>query len=172
MGKNISYYLHKGAKSQNVSQAFIAESLNYSKSTVNGYFNDSPAPCDFMESVSALLDDSGFNVGVAHDMFGTIPEMEVEMYHENPVILDILQKQQANERKKHKEVAQLILTKRNEHITSEEQDLLRHYANEFLDELLVETKIIMQILSVCEVSMMTAIKERRPHWVVKGYVRR
>ncbi|WP_277630362.1 hypothetical protein [Atopococcus tabaci] len=172
MGVKIGYHLTKTAKERNIKQADVARQLNYAKTTVNGYFNGEPAPHDFIESVSVLLDDSEFNQSVAHQLFRTVPAMEAVQYHENPVVLDVIQKQQSDERKQHHHEAIMIMTKKPEYITEKEFEKLEMYADEFLDELLVETKLVIEILRICGKSIMTAVNERQVHWIEQGYIRK
>ena len=56
-------------------------------------------------------------------------------------------------------------------LTDDEKREIRDYADEFLDEIIVEMAIVFSILKILNISIQTAIKERMPHWISKRYMK-
>lgn len=160
------------AQRKNLSQLNISEISKKAPTTINGYFNGLPVPLDAMHEIAGLLDDSEFSQQMAHKSFGSMPVMESEVYHEHPHTLDFLQEKESRERKDRKEEALFILTKQDEYLTKQDKDKLTNYVNEFLDEMLIEMKLVLSILSKTNLSYMKAIKNRLPYWIAQNYVRK
>ena len=56
-------------------------------------------------------------------------------------------------------------------LTDDEKREIRDYADEFLDEIIVEMAIVFSILKILNISIQTAIKERMPHGISKRYMK-
>lgn len=171
MSMNISKELNQAAARKSVTQLSIAKQTYKAHTTISGYFNSEDTPLHAMQDLATVLDDSIFSHQMSNKVFGTLPVMESEVYQETPHVLELLQEKESAERKAHKNQALLILCKRDESLTDRDKEELRLYVNEFLDEILIEMKLIMSILNKINVSFMKAIRDRTPYWIVQKYLK-
>lgn len=169
---HVNEELRQAAKRNNITQLKLSERANKGHSTVSGYFNSEPSPIGAIADMAAVLDDSIFTHQMAHKTYGTLPVMESETYHETPHALELLQEKEANERKARKNDALMILCKQDRYLTEQDKAELRAYVNEFLDEMLIEMKLVLSILDKVGVSFMQAVKDRTPYWIIQNYLRR
>lgn len=169
---NVSTELKQAAERKNVTQLSLARKTFKAHTTVSGYFNKEETPLDAIQDLSSVLQDSTFAQQMAHKTYGTLPVMESETYHETPHALELLQEKEANERKARKNDALMILCKQDRYLTEQDKAELRAYVNEFLDEMLIEMKLVLSILDKVGVSFMQAVKDRTPYWIVQNYLRR
>ena len=169
---NVSAELKQAATRQNVTQLTLSRKTYKAHTTVSGYFNKEETPLDAIQDLSNVLQDSTFTHQMANKTYGTLPVMESETYHETPHALDVLSENEANERKARKKDALMILCKQDRYLTEQDKAELRAYVNEFLDEMLIEMKLVLSILEKTEVSFMRAVRDRTPYWIVQNYLRR
>lgn len=169
---NASAELKQAAYRQGVTQLNLARKTHRAHTTVSGYFNKENTPIEALTELAAVLNDSTFSNQMAHETFGTLPVMESDIYSESPFALDFLQQKESNERKARKEHTLMILCKVDEALTKEDKDDLMVYVNEYLDEMLIEMKLVLSILTKTNISFMKAISMRKPYWIVKKYLRR
>ena len=168
--KVVSLPFKAAADRQNIQQNFIARETHRAKSTINGYFNDVPTPVDAMVDIAKILNDSELSHELAHETFGTIPMMQSCFYQENTFSLDILQKKESDERKFLKNEVELILAKQDNWLTDTDKLFLEKYVNEFLDEILIEIKLISSIAERTDKSLMELIAKRKAYWKQIGYL--
>lgn len=168
---NVSTELNQAAARKNVTQLSLSRKTFKAPTTINGYFNKEETPLDAIQDLSNVLQDSTFTHQMAHKTYGTLPVMESETYHETPHVLEMLSVKESNERQTRKNEALMILCKQDEYLTAQDKEALRAYVNEFLDEMLIEMKLILSILSKTGVSFMQAVKDRTPYWIVQKYLK-
>lgn len=167
---DISSELKQAIKRKNISQVQLSKKINRSPSTVNAYIKNQPAPIEAIQDIAEVLNDSMLNVQLANQFFGTIPAMEATLYQDHPHVLDFLQQVEAEERKAYKQVALKSLSKQDCCLSKEDLNHILNYANEYLDEMLIEMRLVMSILSKADVSVMQAINNRKPYWRTEGYL--
>ena len=172
VSRTIGSQLKKAIKRKGMSQVQLSVQINRSASTVNAYLQNQPTPIEAIQDISEFLNDSMLNQNLSNEFFGTLPTMDTIVYQDNPHVLDFLQQQEANERKTKKEIALRSLSKNDNCLTREDLDIIKSYANEYLDEMLIETRLVMSMLAKTDLSIMQAITNRKPYWSVKGYVGR
>lgn len=169
---HVNAELRQSAKRKNMTQLTISRKANKAHTTVSGYFNSEPTPIGALADLASVLDDSSFSNEMAHKTFGTLPVMDSEIYCESPFALDYLQQIESNERKERKNHTLMILCKVDAALTNQDKDELMVYVNEYLDEMLIEMKLILSILAKTNISFMKAISMRKAYWIVKQYIRR
>lgn len=169
---NVSTELKQAAQRQGTNQLNLSRQTHRAHTTVSGYFNKENTPVEALADLAAVLDDSTFSKQMAHKTFGTLPVMESDTYSESPFALDFLQQKESAERKARKDNTLMILCKVDEALTKEDKDDLMTYVNEYLDEMLIEMKLVLSILAKTNISFMKAISMRKPYWIVKRYIRR
>ena len=170
MSMNISKELNQAAARKNVTQLSIARQTYRAHTTISGYFNSEDTPLPAMQELASVLDDSIFSHQMSHKTFGTLPAMESEVFQDTPHALDMLSEMEAAERKARKNEALMVLCKQDNYLTDQDKTILSVYANEFLDEMLIETKLVMSILEKTNTSFMQAIADRVPYWIQKNYL--
>lgn len=168
---DISRELHAATIRQNLSQAELARKTYRTKSTMNGYFNGSPAPLDAIVHITCALDDSVFSQQMANKIFGTVPALGSDTYELSVHSIDYIVIVEQEERQLKKNKAMLALTKSKETLTEDDRDVILSYALDYLDEVFVETSSIISILDRLNISLRKAVIERTPHWKTKKYIR-
>lgn len=165
--------LMESLERQDLSKKFLAFDSGTPQSTVSDH-TKGKQPVDIGKAIdyAESLQDSRFNLEVAYIFFGTISAMTGDKYQSNPLALDILQQKESNERKAKKDKALEILTLRNGEFDIEDKDILFDYASEYLDEIMVETTMLVSLLEICEKSIMEAVESRMGYWQEKGYMRK
>lgn len=172
VSRTIGSQLKQAIKRKGMSQVQLSVSINRSASTVNSYLQNQPTPIEAIQDIAEVLNDSMLNQNLSNEFFGTLPAMETIIYQDNPHVLEFLQQKEAAERKAKKEIALRSLSKNDQCLTREDLDIIKSYANEYLDEMLIEMRLVMSMYSKTDQSIMQAIKNRKPYWVVQGYVGR
>lgn len=168
--RTIGSQLKHAIKRKGMSQVQLSVQINRSASTVNSYLQNQPTPIEAIQDIAEVLNDSMLNQNLSNEFFGTLPAMDTTIYQDNPHVLEFLQQQEANERKAKKEIALRALSKNDHCLTREDLDVIKSYANEYLDEMLIEMRLVMSILSKTDLSIMQAISNRKSYWKVQGYV--
>lgn len=168
--RTIGSQLKHAIKRKGMSQVQLSVQINRSASTVNSYLQNQPTPIEAIQDIAEVLNDSMLNQDLSNEFFGTLPAMDTTIYQDNPHVLEFLQQQEANERKAKKEIALRALSKNDHCLTREDLDVIKSYANEYLDEMLIEMRLVMSILSKTDLSIMQAISNRKSYWKVQGYV--
>lgn len=168
---NVSKELKQATARRGMNQLSISKKTFKAHTTVSGYFNREDTPLDAIQELSAVLDDSTFSTQMANRTYGTLPVMDSDIFHETPHALELLQEKEASERKARKNDALMILCKRDESLTDRDKEELRTYVNEFLDEMLIEMKLVISILSKINISFMKAIRDRTPYWIIQNYLK-
>lgn len=123
---------------------------------------------DYTRSVS----DSRFNLEISSLFFGGIISMTGDKYQQNPLVLDFIQTKETQECLDAKTRAYEILAQTSNQFTSAEKECVESYAYESLDELMVKTTILVEILDRLNVSLMDVVDERMSNWISKGYMRK
>ncbi|WP_035053178.1 helix-turn-helix domain-containing protein [Carnobacterium pleistocenium] len=170
VSRTIGSQLKKAIKRKDMSQVQLSVQINRSASTVNSYLQNQPTPIEAIQDIAEVLNDSMLNQNLSNEFFGTLPAMETIVYQDNPHVLDFLQQQEANERKTKKEVALRSLSKNDHCLTREDLDIIKSYANEYLDEMLLETRLVMSMLAKTDLSIMQAVSNRKSYWKMQGYL--
>lgn len=170
VSKSIGTQLKQAVKRKGMTQVQLSVRINRSSSAVSAYMKNDPTPIEVIQDIAEVLNDSMLNQNLSNEFFGTLPAMETIIYQDNPHVLEFLQQQEANERKAKKEIALRALSKNDHCLTREDLDNIKSYANEYLDEMLIEMRLVMSILSKTDVSIMQAISNRKSYWKVQGYV--
>jgi hypothetical protein len=98
--------------------------------------------------------------------------MTGDKYQNNPLALDILQQKESNERKAKKDRALEVLTLNDGTLSREDKDIILDYSMEFLDEIMVETTMLVSLLELCDVTVNRAVEKRMPYWQQRGYMRK
>lgn len=171
VSKVVGSQLKQAIKRRGMSQVQLSVRINRSPSTVNAYLQNQPTPIEAIQDIAEVLNDSTLNQNLSNEFFGTLPAMDSIVFQDNPHVLEFLQQQEANERKAKKEVALKSLSKNDHCLTREDLDNIKSYANEYLDEMLIEMRLVMSILAKTDLSIMQAISNRTSYWKVQGYVR-
>lgn len=168
--KVINQELKEAIQRRGMTQVTLSRGTFRAKTTINGYFRGDPAPVEAMEDMATYLDDSLFSQDMSHKVFNVIPPMRSDVYQQSPHTLDIIHKLETEERKARKNRAMFILTKNSEAITESEKEEILDYALNFLDEVFIETRCIVSILDKVNLSLMTAVQQRVPHWKRQKYM--
>lgn len=157
---------------QDLSKKYLAYDSDTPQSTVSDH-TKGKQPVNVSKAIdySESLNDSRFNLEVAYIFFGTISAMTGDKYQNNPLALDILQQKESNERKSKKDRALETLTLKSEEFNQEDKNILFDYASEYLDEIMIETTMLVSLLDICEISIMEAVEQRMSYWQEKGYMR-
>ncbi len=158
---------------ENLQQKYIAYDTNTPLTTLNGHVKGGRVNADKAVQYAESVNNSNFSLGLANKFFGTLKSLDGDLLNtDSPNDLEIIQEFEAEERKEHKLEAQRILAKRKNKITLDDKQVLIAYANEFLDEIALETTIVVSIFKICGLSIMAAVKKRMPYWIKKGYMRK
>ncbi|TFJ43955.1 hypothetical protein CKN80_09345 [Carnobacterium divergens] len=169
--KVVSIPLKEASERKNIQQNFIARETHRAKSTINGYFNDVPTPVDSMVELAAVINDSELSQQLAFEAFGVLPNFRSDKYEESAFAMDVFQRKESDERKAMKKQAELALTKLNHKLTEADKSVLAAYANEFLDEILIEIKIVSLISRKISISTSQLINKRVPYWINEEYLK-
>ncbi|MEG0256431.1 MULTISPECIES: hypothetical protein [Lactobacillales] len=170
--KVISPFLIEAVGRKHIQQTHLARETHRAKSTINGYFNGIPTPVDAMVELAAVINDSELSQQLAHESFGTLPNFNSDKYEESAFAMDIFQRKESNERKAMKDQAELALTKLNHKLTETDKSVLAAYVNEFLDEILIELKIVSLISRKIDISTSQLINKRVPYWINEDYLKK
>ncbi|MFL2071192.1 helix-turn-helix domain-containing protein [Marinilactibacillus psychrotolerans] len=161
-----SALLRKGIR-----QSQLAKQTNRANSTINGYANTEPAPIEAMADIAEAMNDSVLSQDFSYMLLGQFPAMESDVLEENVHTYGIIQDFEESERERYEEAARMALTKKKEHLDKNDKDALWNYAMNYLDEIFVEMRHAISILNLLDMSLMQAIKKRRPLWVSKRYLK-
>ena len=158
---------------QDLSKKYLAYDSATPQSTVSDH-TKGKQPVSIAKTIdyAESLNDSRFNLEVAYIFFGTISAMTGDKYQNNPLALNILQQKESNERKAKKDRALETLTLKSGEFNQEDKNVLFDYASEYLDEIMVETTMLVSLLDICEISIMEAVEQRMSYWQEKGYMRK
>lgn len=174
--KGTSFYIQKNArnalKRQDLSQVGLSEIIGTKKTTLNRYMTDSPTPLESIAQIAAVLDDGIFNQQMANLVFKVMPVMESDIFTQDPHVLEFLANKEEAEREQHQLEALYILSKRKEKMTREDKQALTRFAAEFLDEMLIETKLVLSILDRADMTFSELISQRVHFWIQEGYLTR
>lgn len=168
--KVINQELKEAIQRRGMTQVKLSKGTFRAKTTINGYFRGDPAPVEAMEDMATYLDDSLFSQDMSHKVFSVIPPMRSDVYQQSPHTLDIIHKLETEERKSRKNRAMLLLTKNSEALTEQDKEEILDYALNFLDEVFIETRCIVSILEEVNLSLMSAVQQRVPHWKRQKYM--
>lgn len=169
----ISKPLTEALKRKNIQSKEMAVSARIPTSTFSSYAaSGNPTPIDKAEKFADTLQDSRFTLEMAYIFFGTVSAMTGDKYQSNPLALDILQQKESNERKAKKDRALEALTLNDGTLSREDKDIILDYAMEYLDEIMVETTMLVSLLDLCEVPINKAVEKRMPYWIQRGYMRK
>lgn len=168
--KVISSQLREAAKRKNVSQVNLSRGTFRGKSTINGYYRGDPAPVEAIQDIANFMDDSMFSQSMSFEVFNMIPPMRSLTFRDCPIALDIIQKLETEERKALKQRAMFALTKNKQVLNEQDREDILNYALNFLDELFIETRVIISILEKLDLSLMAAVQSRVPHWKARNYL--
>lgn len=124
------------------------------------------------EQHAESINDSKFSLEMAYIFFGAVSAMTGDKYQNNPLALDILQQKESNERKAKKDRALEVITLNDGTLSREDKDIILDYSMEFLDEIMVETTMLVSLLDLCDVSINKAVEKRLPYWEERGYMRK
>jgi hypothetical protein len=113
------------------------------------------------EQYAESINDSKFSLEMAYIFFGAVSAMT-----------DILQQKESNERKAKKDRALEVLTLNDGTLSREDKDIILDYSMEFLDEIMVETTMLVSLLELCDVTVNRAVEKRMPYWQQRGYMRK
>lgn len=165
--------LEKALFKQGLNQKYVAIDSNTPQSTFSDHVKGKK-PVEIGKAVdyAESLNDSMFNLEVARMFFGTISAMTGDRYQNNPLALDIIQQVESNERKAKKDRALEILAVRDLELSDEDREVILDYASEYLDEIMVETTMLVSLLDTAGVTLMGAVSRRMPYWQEKGYMRK
>ena len=170
--KVISPFLIDASGRKHIQQTHLARETHRAKSTINGYFNGIPTPVEAMAELAAVINDSELSQQLAHESFGTLPNFSSDKYEESAFAMDVFQRKESNERKAMKDQAELALTKLNHKLTETDKSVLAAYVNEFLDEILIELKIVSLISRKIDISTSQLINKRVPYWINEDYLKK
>lgn len=165
--------LMESLERQDLNKKYLAYDSGTPQSTVSDH-TKGKQPVDVTKAIeyAGTLKDSRFNLEVAYIFFGTISAMTGDKYQSNPLALDILQQKESNERKAKKDKALETLTLKSGGFNQADKDILFDYASEYLDEIMVETTMLVSLLDICETSLTEAVNSRMSYWQEKGYMRK
>lgn len=169
---NIGTELKQATQRQSIKQKDVAREIYRAANTVSEYYNGTPTPLDAAQDMAATINDSDLSQQLAHIVFGTIPTMESNVYEENALALEILQDREAAERKQRKQAALIALTKQDESLNDNDLQALNVYLNEYLDEILIEIKLVSTIAAKTGMSLMDGIKQRHMYWIQNNFLRK
>lgn len=124
------------------------------------------------EQYAESINDSKFSLEMAYIFFGAVSAMTGDKYQNNPLALDILQQKESNERKAKKDRALEILTLNNGTLDRDDKDTIFDYTLELLDEVMVETTLMVSLFNLCDMTVSDAIDRRMPYWEERGYMRK
>lgn len=167
----INIHTREALKRKGKLQSQLARETNRAVSTVNGYLNTEPAPIDAMVDIASALDDSILSQEFSYKVFSQFPPMESDVFQNNIHSYAVIQDLEEAEREKYEEAARLALTKRKEHLDKADKDAIWNYAMNYLDEIFVEIRHVISLLNLLDMSLMQAIKKRRPLWISKRYAK-
>lgn len=166
----INTQIKSAIQRKGIKQSQLAKETNRANSTINGYANTEPAPIEAMADIAEAMNDSLLSQDFSYMMFNQFPAMNSEVFQENVHTYSIIQDFEESEREKYESAARMALAKRKEHLDKTDKDALWNYAMNYLDEILVEMRLVISILSLLDISLMDAIKQRRPYWVSRRYI--
>jgi len=110
---------------------------------------------------------------ISFDYLGFFKSMDGELANVRSTNdLEIFQEIEAEEREERRKSAQRIVAESQiRNLSSVENQELRDYVNEFLDEIVVEMAIVFSILDILGISIQDAIAGRMPEWIRKKYMK-
>ncbi|WP_225743341.1 helix-turn-helix transcriptional regulator [Marinilactibacillus sp. Marseille-P9653] len=153
-------------------QSQLAKKTNRANSTINGYANTEPAPIDAMADIAEAMNDSLLSQDFANMGFGQFPSMNSDVFQDNVLSMEVIHGIEATERKSYKQAALIAVSKNKENLDKEDKEALWNYAMNFLDEIFIELRYVISLLDLLDMSLMQAIKQRRPLWVSKRYLKK
>lgn len=172
--KGTSFYIQRSAraalKRQDLSQVGLSELTGTKKTTMNRYMTDSPSPIETITHIASVLDDGIFNQQMANLVFNVLPVMESEVFSDNPHVLEFLANKEEKERQERQLEALYILSKNVECMTKEDKIRLTQFVAEFLDEMLIETKLVLSIIERTDYTFSDMISQRIHYWIQVGYL--
>lgn len=154
-----------------ITQVTLAKGTFRGKTTINGYVRGEPAPLEATEDIAKFVNDSIFNQQMSFRIFQQIPPMQSDVFQESPHTLDMIELYESEERRIRKNKAMMALAKKENAMTEEDREAVIDYALNFLDEVFIETRCIESILDRVDLSIMDAVKLRKPYWKKQNYLR-
>ncbi|MDT2816307.1 hypothetical protein P7H55_00355 [Vagococcus lutrae] len=172
VNKVISKPLTEALKRKRVQSKEMAISAKIPQSTFSSYAaSGNPTPIEKAQKFTETLQDSKFTLEMAYIFFGTVSAMTGDRYQNNPLALDILQQKESNERKFKKDRALEVLTLNDGTLSMQDKDIILDYSLEYLDEIMVETTMLVSLLDLCDISINKAVEKRMDYWIARGYMR-
>ena len=172
--KGTSFYIQRSAraalKRQDLSQVGLSELTGTKKTTMNRYMTDSPTPIETITHIASVLDDGIFNQQMANLVFNVLPVMESEVFSDNPHALEFLANKEEKEPQERQLEALYIFSKNVECITKADKVRLTQYVAEFLDEMLIETRLVLSIIDRTDYTFSDMITQRIHYWIQEGYL--
>lgn len=157
---------------KNISQKELRVDTKTPSTTVSEHVTGKQAvPINKAVEYTRAINDSKFSLEVAYLFFGTISSMTGDKYKKTPLALHILQKKETNERDAKVDRVLEILTLKSNMFDQEDKDIIYDYASEFLDEIMVETTMLVSLLDICDRTLMDCVHERMKYWQKVGYMR-
>lgn len=172
--KGTSFYIQEPTREallrQELSQVGLSELTGTKKTTLNRYLTDAPTPIGTIAQIAAVLDDGTYNQQMASLVFKVMPVMQSDTFSDDPHVLDFLAEIEGGHRADRQKEALFILSKRDDKITKEDQIKLTQFVSEFLDEILIETKLVLSIIDKTGFSFSEIIANRIRFWISEGYL--
>lgn len=167
----ISKELKEVTERRGITQITLSKRTFRAKTTINGYFRGDPAPIEAIEDIANHMDDSIFSQQMSFKTFKQFPPMESDVFQQHPHALDVIQSLETEQREAMKNKTMLILAKNSDALTEGEKEEVLKYVFEFLDELFIEIGSINSILKKLNLSLMSAVQRRVPHWKAQNYMK-
>lgn len=155
-------------------QKELSINANISNSSLNGYVNQKhPVPINKAVDIAKANGDDIFISQLSYEYLGFIKSMDGVLSEVCSVAeLDILQVRESNERKELKTYTlDLTIKAKRQELTKDELAIVKRYALELLDEIVVELSVVLTLLKLTKTTLRNAIASRMPEWISNGYMK-
>ncbi len=152
----------------------IARQINVSQQSLSDWTTPHKTKPVTLENAQALTDyfrDTDFTLQVIHEFFGLFKSIDGDVYRRDPSSLDKLQMIESDERKQKKQEVEKILLKQVNYLTVEDRQQIISYANEFLDEIMIEVTLISALCEILAIDIRKLSEGRLSYWIAQGYMK-
>lgn len=153
----------------------VAREISTSQQSLSDWTSQNNVKPVTIENALRLSDhfrDSTFTMEVIHQFFGMFKTCDGDVYRKDPSSLNRLQKIESNERKALKHDVERIILKNPEYLSEQDISKIVAYANEYLDEVIVEITLLSSLCDLASIDIRYLSEQRFPYWEQLGYMRK
>ena len=171
---NLSIELQALSLRRGLMQKEVAVDARIPATTASGYFTGtSDVPIAKAAEISETSGDDLFASQLAYNYFGFLKSLDGPIAEICSIAeLGIFQQKESAERKQNEPyVSQLLAESKVRKLDGDESQMVQQYGMEYLDEIIVDVAIAIEVFEVAGITLRDAIRMKMPEWKSKKYMR-